>query len=319
MGKTSRVRSPQTRREAMRNTLAAIGRWIVTLNTVDSAGRGRLHRFLLSARLGLWPAITLSSFAFGHLLRYDSVSTGILSLNLCCVASVAFLFNDVCDAQIDAANGIHRWSVRQSADRWLLAGTILICAAIQIGSLAHLTFVAFIGITVAYAVGIAYSLFCKRIFLLGNLVAAGLSISPALIMLFDVKVNRLEEDQTYPAVVSLLVVSFLLLLSREIRFDEFDIAGDRAGNRRTLPMFLSRLALNVLHTVAVALSLSILALVMVAGGRFSLPANLLIASGVVTAAAVLILSAYRGWSKETFYKRTRLVMAALPLSILLSM
>ncbi|HEV7738084.1 MAG TPA: hypothetical protein VGO47_12015, partial [Chlamydiales bacterium] len=90
--------------------------WIQTLNSVDVPGESSIHRFILSARLGLWPAFVLSSFAFGHLLAYNLATTLVLAIDLCLAASIAFLFNDIRDAEIDSANHIHRWSIRSRND-----------------------------------------------------------------------------------------------------------------------------------------------------------------------------------------------------------
>ncbi len=292
--------------------------WVRSLNAVDEPGENSLHRFLLSARLGLWPAITLSSVAFGYLLEYMPIATGLLSLNLCLVASVAFLFNDIRDAPIDAVNEIHRWSLRSPFDRRLFMGTCAGAAAVMLASFFWLSGVAAIGVAVSMLVGIAYSLVCKRIFLLGNVVAAGLSISPGLIMSIDVLLGPDNHTVAIGSAVAFLMIAFLILLSREIKFDEFDLPGDRMGNRSTLPMRLHRTALDAVHGILAATSLCLFVATVALNGRFSWESNFFIAISISLAASTLLITAYRSPSKETFYKKTRLVMLMLPLSMLLS-
>lgn len=292
--------------------------WVRTLNAVDELGENSLHQFLLSARLGLWPAIILSSVAFAHLLKYKSIATGFLAFDLCLVASVAFLFNDICDAPIDAANRIHRWSPRSRFDQRLFVGTCAGAAAIMLFSFFWLSDVAVAGVVISILVGVAYSLVCKRIFLLGNVVAAMLSISPGLIMSIDVLLDRHDHAVAIESAAAFLMIAFLMLLSREIKFDEFDLPGDRIGNRHTLPMWLHRTALDALHGVLAAISLCLFVAVVALNGRFSWEANLLIALSISLAASTLLISAYRGVSKETFYKKTRVVMLVFPLSMLLT-
>src|ERR1700733_8783678 len=105
----------------MTSPMKSIWRWIATLNSVDDPGETSIHRFILSARLGLWPAIFLGAFAFRHLLGYAPDATITIAVDLCLIASVAFLFNDVADAAIDAANKIHRWNMRSRLDLQMFA------------------------------------------------------------------------------------------------------------------------------------------------------------------------------------------------------
>jgi 4-hydroxybenzoate polyprenyltransferase len=191
-----------------------IVRGMYTFNTVDAPASTTLQRFFMSARLGLWPAIMVSSFAFAHLTQHNWQTATLIGGNLCLVASLAFLFNDIRDADIDAANNISRWSVRSPIDRHLFRTTVGVVFASAIASSFYLSATAAVGLAAAICVGLAYSIVCKRIFLLGNVVAAALSLSPGLIMLSNsLIINRADFDATslLPA-AAFSTVAFILLL-----------------------------------------------------------------------------------------------------------
>ena len=118
---------------------------------------------------------------------------------------------------------------------------------------------------------------------------------------------------------ALLMISFLLLVSREIKFDEFDLRGDSLGKRSTVPMVVSSKVLNVLHVIIGVASLCLLLSTVAMAGKFSWQTNLLLGSVTSVFAAALMLIAYQGRSKEKFYKVTRLLMLGIPISIFVSM
>lgn len=271
-----------------------------------------LHDFVRSARVGLWPALLLSSFAYAHLLRYPSAETLVIALDLCIVASVVFLFNDVRDAQIDAANNVHRWSISSRSDVAMFAIAMASSLFAIAVSAAILTPMAVAGVFVTLLLGLAYSLVFKRVLLVGNLVAALLSISPGVIMYVD---GGLADARRGIAAI-FLGCAFLFLLSREIRFDEYDIAGDSIGGRRTLPMVLGRTGLNVLHAVLMIVSLGVLFATIAVAGRFSPMANGTLALLAATVGFALTALAYGSNSKEFFYKSTRIVLLIAPLAML---
>jgi 4-hydroxybenzoate polyprenyltransferase len=287
-------------------------KWIGTLNSVDVPGENSFHRFVLSARLGLWPAIVLSSFAY-----YPLVSTAMLSVNLCLVASFAFLFNDTRDVAIDEFNKVHRWSIRTKFDALLFICAIVLNVLATATGAFWLSKVAFIGLMATIAVSVTYSLFCKKVFLLGNVVAAALSVSPGLIMFIDVRIQGQTGGFVDPALF-FLASAMLLLISREIKFDEFDLEGDRIGKRVTVPMILNGIALSALHIFVGMMALSLLLATITFAGKYSQYANLMIALITALLTGTLMLVAYRTASKERFYKMTRLVMLVIPISILVS-
>jgi 4-hydroxybenzoate polyprenyltransferase len=135
-------------------------------------------------------------------------------------------------------------------------------------------------------------------------------------MFFDVWPGTGHNDELIHPGSCFLVVAFLLLLSREIRFDEFDIEGDRVGGRSTVPMVIDKGGLKKLHFGLSSVALLLLFLILSFAGKFHPLTNLGLGLITSSGAAWLMLVAYRSRSKETFYKITRLVMLFIPVSIL---
>lgn len=291
--------------------------WIKAITSVDAPAETRLQRFVMSARIGLWPAIVLSAFAFAQLLNYPLLETLALAVDLCLIASGAFLFNDLRDRDIDLVNRVHRWHLQTPSDIYLFGGASLSALVVVLASFLWLSQIAAIGVIIAIFASIAYSLVCKRLFLVGNVVAALLSLSPGIIMWTDVQARPPNEGDALLVCALFCGAGFLLLLSREIKFDEFDVQGDQVGGRMTLPMVLGERALSVVHlaslTVSAALLTSALVLGSVVAWYWSAAAMM---CGLMI--GVLATSAYRSGSKEYFYKKTRIAMLLLPLMILLS-
>ena len=147
---------------------------------------------------------------------------------------------------------------------------------------------------VVFLLVLAYSLFCKKILLLGNVVAAGLSMAPGLIMLIDVKVASVGGDPTALITAALVFLAIgALVLAREIKFDEFDKAGDRIGGLTTLPMLLNETRLNfvylALNVTAVILFLSALS----TRSRYPFVLRGAIAISIGAAVSMLMVGAYQ--------------------------
>src|SRR5262249_21684816 len=139
----------------------------------------------------------------------------------------------------------------------------------------YLSYTASLLLTASAFLALAYSIFFKRIFLLGNLIAAGLSMTPGLIMFLDVRLHTPEPWTSAGEIsIAFLVIGFLFLVSREIKFDEFDQLGDRIGRRLTLPMIFSRTVLNMMHTVLTSSALSLLLVTIAMQGTYPLSVNL---------------------------------------------
>jgi 4-hydroxybenzoate polyprenyltransferase len=285
--------------------------------SMDAPGKGAVHRFLASGRIGLWPAIFLSTFAFSRLLHYEVGGTVAVATTLCLTASIGFLFNDALDTDIDQANGIHRWALRTRLDSILFGSAIGAFALALAVSALVVSAVATVCLGISLLVAFAYSLFCKKILLLGNVVAAALSMSPGLIMLTDAALTTHRSASIWFPSAMFILIGFLLLLSREIRFDEFDRAGDRKGQRTTLPMLLGRTALNIAHALLVTSSLVLLLATLCAEAKFPGVGNVALGLTITTISAVLCWTAYRSASKNIFYKTTRVAMLAVPGGILL--
>jgi len=286
---------------------------------MDEPSPGPITRFWISSRPGLWPAIIFSAYAFSYILSYNAMHTAILAVSLCLIASVGFLFNDTIDRTIDEANNVHRWCLQTHLD------LLLFCSAVSLNALSILISFYFLGTVVGLSllgtfllVG-AYSLFLKKIPLLGNVVAAALSITPGLIMLLDVRFEAAWVDLNSGTTATLfLIIGFLLLLSREIKFDEFDEVGDRIGGRTTIPMLFDKRSLGVVYVLLNTIALALFIFAVATRGDHPLQINVRIAILITTVIFVLMISAYRSASKTMFYKTTRLVMFLIPLSIFFS-
>ena len=158
----------------------------------------------------------------------------------------------------------------------------------------------------------------KRIFLLGNLVAAALSVTPGLLIYIDVTnpPNGIELADTSRPGILMIIVGFLLLVAREVKFDEFDVTGDRIGGRLTLPMVFGSRALNVLYALLSGFAVCVLFVTMLIYGAHSGVTNFLVATTIAFLSAALLTIAYRSSSKRLFYKSTRILMLLLPVCML---
>jgi len=298
-------------RQIARRTLS----WIKSANSVDKPASSSFTRFALSARPTLWPAIVLSSFAFGHLVGYGLTQTAMLATDLCLTASIAFLFNDITDRRIDIANNIDRWFINSWSDILYACGAILAYSVLLVSSVSILSTTALIWILLTLILSIIYSLYCKKVLLLGNLVASTISISPGLIILIDAYSMHPLLSDSATVMIAFLSIAFLFLVSREIKFDEYDIVGDRIGGRVTLPMFVSARFLSVIHGLLVFAALFVLFVLIYEEGRLQGYGNLVLSISISIITGWLLFRAYRSCSKETFYRTTRLVMLVVPISI----
>ena len=113
-------------------------------------------------------------------------------------------------------------------------------------------------------------------------------------------------------------MGFLLLVSREIKFDEFDKDGDRIGRRLTVPMVFHKTALDTVHTILVSSAMSLIVVVIATRGVHSMVFNIFTALSMALIFSALMIVAYRSSSKTVFYKVTRLVMLMVPISIFTS-
>ncbi|MBV9826811.1 MAG: UbiA family prenyltransferase [Alphaproteobacteria bacterium] len=306
---------------AHRLSLAAVGsKWGRSIaRSMDTLHTGPVCAFLASARLSLWPAIVVSSLSFSYALTYDFGDALVIALNLCGISTLAFLFNDVLDHKIDEANCVHRWSMKTPIDAVLLslsAGILVVNYALTLIYVAH-------GISLLLlltaVISLLYSVLLKRVLILGNLVAAGLSICPGLLILLACRCDTNVSKSTNIDIASaFLAIGFVIFVSREIRFDEFDQVGDRLGRRLTLPMVFQRQALGTLHILLLSAAvLGLVAAVLILGHGtliFRVSLALVAAVGLILALGV----AYKSGSKTIFYKVTRVIMLLVPVLMILS-
>jgi 4-hydroxybenzoate polyprenyltransferase len=286
--------------------------------SMDARVGAPTQSFIRSLRLGLWPAIALSVSAFAWLLQYDVISALLVAVSLCLIASLGFLLNDTLDQAIDQANDVHRWSIQTPRDVVLFATTAALCIAAISAAALQLSIAASMMLVSAAIVSVAYSIILKRILLVGNVAAAGLSISPGLLLYLDTVIgHRPTSSAATTAAACLTAAGFVFLLAREIKFDEFDRKGDRIGRRLTLPMVLGRQTLNALHLGLGLVAVCLLSGPVAAFGAHSSTVNMVLAGVIGAAFCGLLILAYGSGSKTVFYKATRLAMLLLPISIFL--
>jgi 4-hydroxybenzoate polyprenyltransferase len=277
-----------------------------------------VRSFIRSARLGLWPAIALSVSAFAWLLQYDLMSGLAVAASLCLIASVGFLLNDTLDQAIDRANDVHRWSMQTPRDVVLFAAAVALCMAAILLAARQLSIAASLMLVSAAIVSVAYSIVLKRVLLVGNVAAAGLSISPGLLFYLDTIIGRRPVSAAATTAAACLVCAgFVFLLAREIRFDEYDRTGDRIGGRLTLPMVLGHRSLYALHLGLGLVAAGLLSGPVAAFGAHSPATNMVLAGAIGAAFCGLLMLAYGSRSKTVFYKATRAAMLLLPVSIFL--
>lgn len=273
--------------------------------------------FVSSARVPLWLPILVNCLAFGHLLSLPATTSLIVGANLCMIASLGFVFNDVLDTKIDAANNIDRWSLTQPIDAWLLAfafvatGALLLMSAIGVGR------ALMVSLCVVCALTLLYSVLFKKIFLVGNLLAAALCVTPGLLLLNEATSIGSSAAGSVNVAISMLSAGFLFLTSREVKFDEFDKVGDIVGQRTTLPRVFTTSTLKAFHACLNVSGALILMVSIVNLGRFAEHINLLVGAAVSTVVAGLLIDAFRSNDVDRYTLNTRIVMLLIPLTIYL--
>jgi 4-hydroxybenzoate polyprenyltransferase len=286
----------------------------LSMSSMDSASDSRLVQIWRSARIALWPAIILNVFAISTLAKIDGVIAVVVSVIMCLTATFAFVFNDQCDKKIDERNGVCRWVITSKLD-YFFAGTYL-AFFILVLFLSHsvLSASSLAWLWSAVVLSLLYSLCLKKIPFVGNLSAAFLVVSPMIILLSH-DLGRLADYSDLLNVCLLFILAqFLFTMSREAKFDEFDIHGDRDAGRVTLPVVFHRKTLSVYHAV---LNLCSVAAIFLGLCVFSERATVTWQKGtllfiLLSVFCFILVISYRSESKAVFYKLTRAVMVVFP-------
>jgi 4-hydroxybenzoate polyprenyltransferase len=274
--------------------------------------KNQFRLFIASARPMLWLAIALNTFAFSFLFELDMTRTVYIAGVLCALSSVGFLFNDLTDVKIDKRNNVERW-VPNSRYSWgLLWSLIIFSFGLVLLSIPLLGLIGFWMLLGVYVLVFLYSISLKKLFLVGNVVSVICSLSPALLVMAISETSSMAQNKVVGA-SALVAAGFLLLLSREIRFDQNDVNGDRFGGRLTLPLVFSELAINVIQLSLVVGGVVFLAVAYLTfGGEYAV----LAAATVSVATAALFVKAHFSENVWTYTHYTRFAMLLIPISLL---
>lgn len=267
-----------------------------------------LHQLARTLRLGLWPGIFLNTILFSYLLGSNGILVFVVAIGLCLTSSFAFLLNDVLDREIDAFNQSSRLGA--SKVLYVLAGSLIL-----IGMLLCAVFLERVGTRAASGAFVSviagvflYSVLFDRLAYVKNITAAAIALSPVWIA--GILAMDVIRPSTLAEFILLCAGLFLYLLAREIKFDEYDAAGDAIGGRLTLAHILSPSALFTFEGIVVV------------GGTVLLAGSVIIGqlSTVMTLFGIVLVLAMGGLNlvplflkdKASYYRITRLGMYLSP-------
>jgi 4-hydroxybenzoate polyprenyltransferase len=272
-----------------------------------------------SAHLYFWPIIVLNGTAMTWAVNGDMVSGLGLSVSIASLASFGFLFNDLCDRDVDRVNAAAHF---ENADRGLLRIAFAASCFFLILGLGGAVFLGRFETFVATSIAIGlmlYSLIARRFLLLPTILTAVLATSPLWAALL-----RSNASPTYW--LWYLVVSMALIIAaRETLMDTRDRVGDAVGGRETVATVFGP---SIAKFVAVILTLNAFALLawIVFNGMLRLPGSIKIAAfATALAMAYLIawptLQAFHATDEraaiQRYVLRSRVGMTLLPLLIIL--
>ncbi len=163
-------------------------------------------------------------------------------VSLCTTISAAYIFNDVCDMEIDMINAPHRALPqgriqRKTALAWSM---IFFVASLVLAGLCNKLFLSGMGILILLL--LFYNIYSKRIGLLKDSLVALLvvSIYPlAFILTEPVQTPRLQSLYIFP------IWLFLSTLSYEMLKDIRDIKGDKTANGKSIAEYSVKKGFNI--------------------------------------------------------------------------
>lgn len=169
---------------------------------------------------------------FNLILLKDSQLV-LATFSLIFVAAAGYVWNDICDLEIDEVNRPQRVLPQKILSKNTALWIVIIFAFLGfLFSLLLGNFLATLLVNLNLLILFAYSKWLKNIFLLGNLT---IGILTALSFILGEVVYSTQVIFTIiPA-----IFAFLLNLAREILKDVEDLKGDLIGNRKTIPQRLS--------------------------------------------------------------------------------
>lgn len=167
------------------------------------------------------------------LILFKDSQLVLATFSLIFVAAAGYVWNDICDLEIDEVNRPQRVLPQKILSKNTSLWIVIIFAFLGfLFSLLLGNFLATLLVNLNLLILFAYSKWLKNIFLLGNLTIGILTASSFI--LGEVVYSTQVIFTIIPA-----IFAFLLNLAREILKDIEDLEGDLIGNRKTIPQRLS--------------------------------------------------------------------------------
>ena len=155
-----------------------------------------------------------------------------------------FIFNDIIDRKIDKVNKPDKYIIDRTislnlAIRYFVFITILVIGiSIYIISFIFKEWIFFC--TGVYILSIIYSLYLKKLPLIGNVVIAALASFIPIILLFSTKqcLTLISDNKITILIYLYAIFPFSIIIPREISLDMEDIEGDKVGHCKTIPILI---------------------------------------------------------------------------------
>lgn len=210
--------------------------------------------YLKSSRFIHWIPIFLNSIAATLIVGGDIISALWIGLQISCIASFSFVFNDVLDAKIDKLNWEKRMS-ELSKNRRNMMGFFSI-SYLLVAFISCILFVpsALNIMLLLTATLFGYNIIFKKILFLGNIIAAITIMSPIAIpyLLYNTNDN--------PFIIVIVASGIIYNFAREILLDVIDVNGDSEFGRHTFPVIFGSKKSITLSMILYVLACSILIL-----------------------------------------------------------
>jgi 4-hydroxybenzoate polyprenyltransferase len=158
--------------------------------------------------------------------------------------AAGFIFNDIIDRKIDKVNKPERFIIENTISFGLALRYFVLITFLIIGISIYIIIFIFwewlffsVGV---YFLSIIYSLYLKRMPLIGNVVIAGLASFIPIVLLFSLKqcLYLIQDAKIVALIYMYAIFPFSIIVPREISLDMEDIEGDKIGNCKTVPIVI---------------------------------------------------------------------------------
>jgi 4-hydroxybenzoate polyprenyltransferase len=157
-----------------------------------------------------------------------------------------FIFNDIIDRKIDKVNKPgkciidYNISLKLAICYFIFTTVLIIGISIYIINFIFHEWIFFC--TGVYILSIIYSLYLKKLPLIGNIVIAGLASFIPIVQLFSSKqcLALIADYKVTTLIYMYAFFPFSIIIPREISLDIEDIEGDKIGHRKTIPILIGK-------------------------------------------------------------------------------